>query len=95
MLRFCRFIDAGASPGVPIIVDFQLRDHFEAGRVSDEYAAILAMLPSIFVGDTPHLQLLVTWLAERLADSFMTQGMPLPPWRTVAALRARWLQLSN
>jgi uncharacterized protein (TIGR01615 family) len=48
-------------------------------------------LPAVFVGDAPRLARLIAWLAALLAQHFERRGMPLPPWRTERALRARWL----
>ncbi len=54
------------------------------------YAAVLAALPDVFVGDEARLAALVTWLAARMRDAFAAADMAVPPWRAADALLAKW-----
>lgn len=73
-----------------VIVEPRLRDFFECARPSPEYATLLEELPEVFVGRAAQLEVLVALVASALQASFVSSGLPLPPWRTKEALLAHW-----
>lgn len=74
----------------PIIVDPGFRDAFAVARPTPRFADLLSEIPEVFVGDAAKLRAVVTLVAAALEQSFAARGLPLPPWRTRAALLARW-----
>ena len=81
-------INAGSSERVIIDVDF--RSHFEIARAVDTYDRILKSLPAIYVGSLTRLKRYLQVMAEAARSSLKQNSMPLPPWRSLAYLQAKW-----
>ncbi|KAJ6322765.1 hypothetical protein OIU77_012581 [Salix suchowensis] len=81
-------INAGSSERVIIDVDF--RSHFEIARAVDSYDRILKSLPVIYVGSLTRLKQYLQDMAEAARSSLKQNSMPLPPWRSLAYLQAKW-----
>jgi len=81
-------INAGSSERVIIDVDF--RSHFEIARAVDSYDRILKSLPVIYVGSLTRLKLYLQVMADAARSSLKQNSMPLPPWRSLAYLQAKW-----
>ncbi|KAI9387633.1 hypothetical protein POPTR_010G203700v4 [Populus trichocarpa] len=81
-------INGGSSERVIIDVDF--RSHFEIARAVDSYDRILKSLPVIYVGSLTRLKLYLQVMADAARSSLKQNSMPLPPWRSLAYLQAKW-----
>ncbi|XP_002967161.2 uncharacterized protein LOC9636096 [Selaginella moellendorffii] len=74
-----------------LIVDIDFRGQFEIARPTDRYTAIVHELPAIFVGGAERLQQIVNLMCNGVKESLKKRGMPLPPWRKLEYMRAKWL----
>uniref|UniRef100_A0A6N2NCF5 DUF506 domain-containing protein n=1 Tax=Salix viminalis TaxID=40686 RepID=A0A6N2NCF5_SALVM len=81
-------INAGSSERVIIDVDF--RSHFEIARAVDSYDRILKSLPVIYIGSLTRLKQYLQVMADAARSSLKQNSMPLPPWRSLAYLQAKW-----
>ncbi|KAI4373002.1 hypothetical protein MLD38_011174 [Melastoma candidum] len=79
----------GASERLVIEMDF--RSHFEIARAVDSYERILSLLPVVYVGSLSRLSQYLQVMAEAARFSLKQNAMPLPPWRSLAYLQAKWL----
>lgn len=73
-----------------LIIDIDFRSHFEIARAVDSYEKILDSLPVIFVGSIRKLKHLLSVMVEAARTSLKQNAMPLPPWRSLAYLLAKW-----
>ncbi|MED6192575.1 hypothetical protein PIB30_011651 [Stylosanthes scabra] len=74
-----------------VVVDVDFRSEFEIARPTKAYKAILQTVPYIFVGKSERLQSMVGIVSEAAKHSLKKKGMPVPPWRKVEYVRAKWL----
>ncbi|MED6182084.1 hypothetical protein PIB30_025320 [Stylosanthes scabra] len=74
-----------------VVVDVDFRSEFEIARPTKAYKAILQSVPYIFVGKCERLQSMVGIVSEAAKQSLKKKGMPVPPWRKVEYVRAKWL----
>eukprot|EP00245_Coleochaete_scutata_P017255 TRINITY_DN8378_c0_g1_i1.p1 TRINITY_DN8378_c0_g1~~TRINITY_DN8378_c0_g1_i1.p1 ORF type:complete len:536 (+),score=100.10 TRINITY_DN8378_c0_g1_i1:346-1953(+) len=74
-----------------MIVDTDFRAQFVIARPSSEFASLLEVLPSIFVGPRVRLETAVALMASATKRSMAKSGMQLPPWRKIDYIRAKWL----
>lgn len=80
--------NAGASER--FIVDIDFRSHFEIARAVTSYNAILNSLPVVYVGSQPRLKQFLQIMADAAKCSLKQNSMPLPPWRSLSYLQAKW-----
>ncbi|KAK6933176.1 Protein of unknown function PDDEXK-like [Dillenia turbinata] len=73
-----------------LIIDVDFRSHFEIARAVPSYDAILNSLPVVFVGTLTTLKQLLQVMVEAARISLKQNSMPLPPWRSLAYLQAKW-----
>ncbi|KAJ8765975.1 hypothetical protein K2173_020491 [Erythroxylum novogranatense] len=73
-----------------LIVDIDFRSHFEIARGVDSYARILKSLPVVYVGSLARLKQYLQVMVEASKSSLKQNSMPLPPWRSLAYLEAKW-----
>lgn len=73
-----------------MIVDIDFRSHFEIARAVDSYDRILNSLPVIYVGSFTKLKPYLQVMVEAARSSLKQNSMPLPPWRSLAYLQAKW-----
>ncbi|XP_072960133.1 uncharacterized protein [Typha angustifolia] len=78
----------GASERLIIEIDF--RSHFEIARAVESYDAILNSLPVVYVGTLPRLKQFLQVMVDAAKCSLKQNSMPLPPWRSLAYLQAKW-----
>lgn len=76
--------------GERVIIDVDFRSEFEIARSTGGYKSILQSLPLIFVGRAERLQQIVSIVSEAAKQSLKKKGMPVPPWRKVEYMRAKW-----
>lgn len=74
-----------------LIVDVDFQSQFQIARPTQSYAAALKCLPIIFVGSEEKLRQLLQVMAEAAKTSLKQNSMPLPPWRTLEYMSAKWL----
>lgn len=74
-----------------VIIDIDFRSHFEIARAVESYDKILKSLPVAFVGSLIKLEQFLQVMAEAARVSLKQNSMPLPPWRSLAYLQAKWL----
>lgn len=72
------------------LIDIDFRSHFEIARAVDSYDRILNSLPVVFVGLSVRLSQYLQVMAEAARFSLKQNSMPLPPWRSLAYLQAKW-----
>ena len=73
-----------------LIVDIDFRSHFEIARAVESYDQILNSLPVIYVGSLSRLKQFLQIMVEAGKSSLKLNSMPLPPWRSLAYLQAKW-----
>lgn len=74
-----------------LIIDIDFKSEFEIARSTKAYKMILQNLPFIFVGKCDRLQSIVAIVSEAAKQSLKKKGMPVPPWRRVEYVKAKWL----
>ncbi|CAL1387341.1 unnamed protein product [Linum trigynum] len=73
-----------------LIIDIDFRSHFEIARAVDSYDRILQLLPVVYVGSLPRLKQYLQVMVDGARSSLKQNSMPLPPWRSLAYLQAKW-----
>ncbi|XP_058099247.1 uncharacterized protein LOC131243730 isoform X2 [Magnolia sinica] len=73
-----------------LIIDIDFRSHFEIARAVESYDMILNSLPVVYVGSLPKLKQYLQVMVEAARSSLKQNSMPLPPWRSLAYLQAKW-----
>ncbi|KAG0450416.1 hypothetical protein HPP92_026704 [Vanilla planifolia] len=73
-----------------LIIDIDLRSHFEIARAVESYNAVMNSLPIIFVGSMAKLNQLLQIMVDAAKYSLNQHSMPLPPWRSLPYLQAKW-----
>lgn len=72
------------------IIDIDFRSHFEIARAVESYDIVLDSLPVVFVGYLSKLKQFLPVMVEAARSSLKQNSMPLPPWRSLAYLQAKW-----
>ncbi|CAL5386801.1 unnamed protein product [Camellia sinensis] len=72
------------------IIDIDFRSHFEIARAVRSYDVVLRALPPVYVGSISKLKQLLQAMVEASRLSLKQNSMPLPPWRSLAYLQAKW-----
>ncbi|KAF0933650.1 hypothetical protein E2562_018883 [Oryza meyeriana var. granulata] len=73
-----------------LIIDIDFRNHFEIARAVDSYGSLLNSLPVVYVGTLPRLKQLLHVMVDAAKWSLKQNSMPLPPWRSLPYLQAKW-----
>lgn len=73
-----------------LIIDIDFRSHFEIARAVPSYDAILNSLPFIYIGSITKLKRILQIMVDAAEFSLKQNSMPLPPWRSLAYLQAKW-----
>ncbi|KAL6126630.1 hypothetical protein ACLB2K_074676 [Fragaria x ananassa] len=73
-----------------LIIDIDFRSHFEIARAVQSYDRILNSLPVVYVGSLTRLKQFLPVMVEAARSSLKQNSMPLPPWRSLAYLQAKW-----
>ncbi|KAL0929183.1 hypothetical protein M5K25_001127 [Dendrobium thyrsiflorum] len=73
-----------------MVVDIDFRSHFEIARAVESYDAILTSLPVIYVGSMSKLKKFLQIMVDAAKFSLNQNSMPLPPWRSLPYLQAKW-----
>jgi uncharacterized protein (TIGR01615 family) len=73
-----------------LIIDVHFRSHFEIARAVDSYGTLLNSLPVVYVGTLPRLKHLLHVMVDAAKWSLKQNSMPLPPWRSLPYLQAKW-----
>ncbi|XP_050210617.1 uncharacterized protein LOC126660937 [Mercurialis annua] len=74
-----------------LIIDIDFQSHFEIARAVDSYDRILKSLPIVYVGSLNRMKQYLQVMVEAAKSSLKQNSMPLPPWRSLAYLQAKWL----
>ncbi|XP_016496161.2 uncharacterized protein LOC107815159 [Nicotiana tabacum] len=72
------------------IIDIDFRSHFEIARAVKSYNVVLSCLPPVYVGTVRKLKQYLQTMVEAARCSLKQNSMPLPPWRSLAYLEAKW-----
>ncbi|KAA8539457.1 hypothetical protein F0562_026149 [Nyssa sinensis] len=73
-----------------LIIDIDFQSHFEIARAVESYDSILSSLPVVFLGSLTKLTQYLQVMVEAARSSLKQNSMPLPPWRSLAYLQAKW-----
>lgn len=73
-----------------MIIDIDFRSHFEIARAVQSYDVILSSLPVVYVGSEARLKQFLQIMVDAAKYSLRQNSMPLPPWRSLAYLQAKW-----
>jgi hypothetical protein len=73
-----------------LIIDIDFRSHFEIARAVDSYGTLLDSLPVVYVGTLPRLKQFLNVMVDAAKWSLKQNSMPLPPWRSLSYLQAKW-----
>lgn len=82
--------DRNPDPADRIIIDTDFRTQFEIARPVPQYQATLKLLPAIFIGKAAKLEQLLQIVSKAAKCSLNQNSMPLPPWRTLEYMKAKW-----
>ncbi|CAJ2672396.1 unnamed protein product [Trifolium pratense] len=74
-----------------LIIDIDFRSHFEIARAVDSYNRILNSIPVVYVGSLTRLKQFLGIMVDATRSSLQQNSMPLPPWRSLTYLQAKWL----
>ncbi|KAH7372832.1 hypothetical protein KP509_17G023400 [Ceratopteris richardii] len=88
------YIDVIAESGFSndrLIVDVDFQSQFAIARPTHSYATAMKFLPVIFAGSPVKLEKVLKSMAEAAKLSLSQNSMPLPPWRTLDYMKAKWL----
>ncbi|XP_052184811.1 uncharacterized protein LOC127796615 [Diospyros lotus] len=72
------------------IVDIDFRSHFEIARAVRSYDVVLGALPTVYAGSMSKLRFFLQAMVGAARCSLKQNSMPLPPWRSLAYLQAKW-----
>lgn len=73
-----------------LIIDIDFQSHFEIARAVDSYDRMLNSLPVVYVGSFSRLKQFLGIMVDAAKSSLKQNSMPLPPWRSLAYLQAKW-----
>ncbi|XP_020275971.1 uncharacterized protein LOC109850365, partial [Asparagus officinalis] len=73
-----------------LIIDIDFRSHFEIARAIKPYDEILSSLPVVYVGSFGRLKQFLRAMVDAAEYSLRRNSMPLPPWRSLDYLQAKW-----
>lgn len=73
-----------------LIIDIDFQSHFEIARPILPYVRLLRYLPVVYVGNLAKLEQILDIMVDAAKLSLKQNSMPLPPWRTLGYLRAKW-----
>lgn len=74
----------------PLIVDPDFRGQFEMAKQTQDYQAVMAVVPKVCVGTEQRVQQLVKLLCREMHRTFLEQGSSIPPWRSCESFLAKW-----
>nr|ABK24829.1 unknown [Picea sitchensis] len=80
---------------IRLFIDLDFRAQFEIARPSEEYSALLGLVPKIYVGRGDRLQSIVKIMCEGVKNSLKRKGMHLPPWRKYKYMHFMWFAPYN
>ncbi|KAG8053769.1 hypothetical protein GUJ93_ZPchr0001g32618 [Zizania palustris] len=73
-----------------LIIEIDFRSHFEIARAVDSYGTLLNSLPVVYVGTLSRLKQFLPVMVDAAKWSLQQNAMPLPPWRSLPYLEAKW-----
>lgn len=82
--------DNGGGGSERYIIDIDFRSHFQIARAVKSYSMVLSSIPAIYVGTMTKLKQLLQIMVEASRYSLEQNSMPLPPWRSLPYLEAKW-----
>ncbi|KAH9331885.1 hypothetical protein KI387_003993, partial [Taxus chinensis] len=74
-----------------VLVDIDFRAQFEIARPTAQYATLVELLPTLFVGRADNLRDMIKIMSEAAKRTLKAKGMHLPPWRKNRYAQAKWL----
>lgn len=83
-------VDDRSGTSERLIIDIDFRSHFEIARAVYSYERILNSLPVVYVGSFSRLKQFLGIMVDAARSSLKQNSMPLPPWRSLAYLQAKW-----
>ncbi|KAL5730393.1 hypothetical protein ACHQM5_003219 [Ranunculus cassubicifolius] len=75
---------------VRMIIELNFRAEFEMARASEEYNALVARLPEVFVGKVERLRNLVKILCSAAKKCMKEKNLHMGPWRKHGYMKAKW-----
>ncbi|KAI3992569.1 hypothetical protein MKX01_020861 [Papaver californicum] len=72
------------------IIEVGLAGEFTIARPTNKYLSLLTEFPQIFVGKQEELKQVVTIMSEAAKESLKSNDMPMPPWRRIEYMEAKW-----
>lgn len=72
------------------IIDIDFRSNFQIARAVKKYNVVLSCLPAVYVGNMTKLKQILQIMVEAARYSLDQNSMPLPPWRSLPYLEAKW-----
>lgn len=78
------------SGGARYIVEVFIAEEFTIARPSGAYAALLKLLPPVFVGKPEELKQVVRLMCNATRKSMRSAGIHVPPWRRLAYMQNKW-----
>lgn len=90
LLCYGKSTDGHSSSKEAVIIDPRFREQFLIAHPSPKYEMVLKAVPTVFIGSSERLDTLVRLLCDQMSTAFKSQALPLPPWRTIKAMRSKW-----
>lgn len=85
------FIDVVRSDcGVRYFIDLNFAGEFEIARQTNQFQRFSQKLPTVFVGKSADLKLIVKLMSDEIRRSLKSRGLLLPPWRKNRFMQNKW-----
>ena len=76
--------------GIRYIVEVNLAGEFQIARPTTSYAALLEVIPPIFVGKPKELKQIAKLMCKAMRESMKSRDMHMPPWRRSRYMQSKW-----
>ncbi|KAJ9565989.1 hypothetical protein OSB04_001955 [Centaurea solstitialis] len=80
---------------VRVIIELELRGHFEMKKGSEEYNRLVCKLPDVFIGKIERLETVIKILSTAAKKCMREKKMHLGPWRKQQYMQAKWLKVTE
>lgn len=84
------FLQGNTTDKGRFIIDIDFRSNFEIARAVTSYDTLLHSLPVVYVGYEIKLKRYLSVMVKAARISLKQNSMPLPPWRSLPYLQAKW-----
>ncbi|KAL4571878.1 hypothetical protein LXL04_018645 [Taraxacum kok-saghyz] len=76
--------------GIRYFIDISFAGEFEIARPTSQFQRFSKQLPTVFVGKSADLKLIVKLMSDEIRRSLKSRGLLLPPWRKNRFMQNKW-----